>query len=128
MKWLWVAVFAVACSHPPAHEHARLPPAQAPGAVTLTIVGTNDLHGALQRLPLLAGHVANLRAARAADGGGGVLLVDAGDLFQGTLESNLAEGADVVRAYNLMGYAASAVGNHEFDYGPEGPAATAQSI
>src|SRR5215470_18459207 len=112
MKWLWL-VFVVACSHPPAHEQARLPPAPAPGAVTLTIIGTNDLHGALQRLPLLAGHVANLRAARAADGGG-VLLVDAGDLFQGTLESNLAEGADVIRAYNLMGYSASAVGNHEF--------------
>jgi 5'-nucleotidase len=87
-------------------------------------VGTNDLHGALERLPLLGGFVANLRAARAADGGG-VLLVDAGDMFQGTLESNLAEGADVVRAYNALGYAAAAVGNHEFDYGPQGPAATA---
>jgi 2',3'-cyclic-nucleotide 2'-phosphodiesterase (5'-nucleotidase family) len=94
------------------------------GAVTLTIVGTNDLHGALERLPLLGGFLANLRAARAADGGG-VLLVDGGDMFQGTLESNLAEGADVVRAYNALGYAAVAVGNHEFDYGPEGPAATA---
>jgi 2',3'-cyclic-nucleotide 2'-phosphodiesterase (5'-nucleotidase family) len=91
--------------------------------VTLSIVGTNDLHGALERLPLLAGFVANLRAVRAADGG--VLLVDAGDMFQGTLESNLAEGAGVVRAYNALGYAAAAVGNHEFDYGPEGPAATA---
>ena len=95
--------------------------------MTLSIIGTNDLHGALERLPLLAGFVVNVRAARSADGGG-VLLVDAGDMFQGTLESNLAEGADVVRAYNEMGYAASAVGNHEFDYGPEGPATTAQSI
>jgi 5'-nucleotidase len=92
--------------------------------VTLSIVGTNDLHGALERLPLLAGFVANLRAARAADGGG-VLLLDGGDMFQGTLESNLGEGADVVRAYNALGYTAVAVGNHEFDYGPEGPAATA---
>jgi 5'-nucleotidase len=86
----------------------------------LTIIGTNDLHGALDRLPLFAGYVANVRAARAADGGG-VVLVDAGDLFQGTLESNLAEGADVVRAYNQLGYAATAIGNHEFDYGPVGP-------
>ncbi|HZJ63437.1 MAG TPA: bifunctional UDP-sugar hydrolase/5'-nucleotidase, partial [Kofleriaceae bacterium] len=85
-----------------------------------SIVGTNDLHGALERLPVLAGYVANLRAARAADGGG-VVLLDGGDLFQGTLESNVAEGVDVVRAYNQIGYAASAVGNHEFDYGPEGP-------
>ncbi len=118
----------VACSSPPARQDRgpRLPQPKS-GSVTLSIVGTNDLHGALERLPLLAGFVSNLRAARAADGGG-VLLVDAGDMFQGTLESNLGEGADVVRAYNAMGYAASAVGNHEFDYGPEGPAATPHSI
>ena len=62
--------------------------------ITLSIVGTNDLHGGiLQRedrggLALLGGYVANLRAARARDGGA-VLLIDAGDMFQGTLESNL---------------------------------------
>ncbi|HET9619740.1 MAG TPA: 5'-nucleotidase C-terminal domain-containing protein [Kofleriaceae bacterium] len=89
-------------------------------------MGTNDLHGAIDRLPVLAGYVANLRAARAADGGG-VVLVDGGDLFQGTLASNLGEGADIVRAYNALGYAAAAVGNHEFDYGPEGPASTVVS-
>jgi 2',3'-cyclic-nucleotide 2'-phosphodiesterase (5'-nucleotidase family) len=120
----------VACAHPaaPVNDPPSAPAHGAPlpqrTAVTLSIVGTNDVHGALERLPLFAGFVANLRAARAADGGG-VLLVDAGDMFQGTLESNLAEGADVVRAYNALGYAAAAVGNHEFDYGPVGPAATA---
>ena len=92
--------------------------------MTLSIVGTNDLHGALERLPLFGGFVANLRAVRTADGGG-VVIVDGGDMFQGTLESNLAEGADIVTAYNFLGYAAVAVGNHEFDYGPVGPAATA---
>lgn len=94
---------------------------------TITIIGTNDLHGALDRLPIFAGFVANVRAARAADGGG-VVLVDAGDMFQGTLESNLAEGADVIRAYNQLGYAAAAIGNHEFDYGPVGPKATPQTV
>jgi 2',3'-cyclic-nucleotide 2'-phosphodiesterase (5'-nucleotidase family) len=94
--------------------------------VTLSIVGTNDLHGGvLPRdgrggLALLAGYVANLRTAREADGGA-VLLIDAGDMFQGTLESNLNEGAVVVAAYNAIGYTAAAVGNHEFDFGPEGP-------
>ena len=71
-------------------------------------------------LALLGGYVRNVRAARLRDGGG-VLLVDSGDMFQGTLESNLNEGAAVVRAYNGLGYAAAAVGNHEFDYGPVGP-------
>ena len=115
-------VLAVACGGAP-HEHPAPrggpPPVPRPGSRTISIVGTNDLHGALTRLPLLGGFLDNLRAARAADGGG-VLLVDAGDLFQGTLESNLAEGADVIKAYNQLGYAASAVGNHEFDFGPEG--------
>jgi 5'-nucleotidase len=97
--------------------------------VTLSIVGTNDLHGGVLGtggqggLALLAGYVDNVRAARDRDGGA-VLLVDAGDMWQGTLESNLSEGASVVAAYNVLGYAAAALGNHEFDFGPVGPAAT----
>jgi 5'-nucleotidase len=46
-----------------------------------------------------------------------VLLLDAGDTFQGGIESNLSEGALVVDAYNALGYDALAIGNHEFDYG-----------
>ncbi|HTJ80952.1 MAG TPA: metallophosphoesterase, partial [Polyangiaceae bacterium] len=92
--------------------------------MTISIVGTNDLHGRVLALPLLAGYVANLRAARAEDGGAAIL-VDAGDMFQGTLESNLVEGASIVDAYSEMGYAAAAIGNHEFDFGPAGPAVTA---
>jgi len=101
----------------------------APAPVTLSIVGTNDLHGGvLPRdgrggLALLSGYVNNLRAARARDGGA-VLLIDGGDMFQGTLESNLTEGAPVIAAYNAMQYTAAAVGNHEFDFGPAGSAAT----
>lgn len=99
-----------------------------PSTLTLSIVGTNDLHGGVLEvngrggLALLDSYVNNLRAARAHDAGA-VLLLDAGDLFQGTLESNLNEGAAVVDAYNVMGYSAAAVGNHEFDFGPVGPAA-----
>jgi 2',3'-cyclic-nucleotide 2'-phosphodiesterase (5'-nucleotidase family) len=95
--------------------------------VTLSIVGTNDLHGGVLPvdgrggLALLGGYVDNLRAARARDGGA-VLLIDAGDMWQGTLESNLGEGAAVVAAYNTLEYTAAAVGNHEFDFGPVGPA------
>ena len=100
----------------------------APALVTLSIVGTSDLHGAaLPRngvggLPLLAGYVNNLRAARSVDGA--VLLLDSGDTFQGNTESNLSEGALVVDAYNAMGYTAEAVGNHDFDFGSvDSPAA-----
>src|SRR3954469_25075959 len=126
MKSAWFLVWLAAACSPAQAPVTTTAGGHAPAGnpVTLSIVGTNDLHGQLERLPLFAGFVANLRAARAADGGG-VVLVDGGDMFQGTLESNVAEGADVVRAYNQLGYAAVAVGNHEFDYGPEGPAATA---
>ena len=124
MRWLAALVGVIACT-PAASTPATQPTAVA-GARTITIIGTNDLHGALDRLPLFAGYVDNMRAARAADGGA-VVLIDAGDLFQGTLESNLAEGADVIKAYNQLGYAASAVGNHEFDYGPVGPHVTVKS-
>ncbi len=95
-------------------------------SVVLSIVGTNDLHGGITSrdgrggLALLGGYVNNLRAARANDGA--VLLIDAGDMFQGTLESNLSEGAVVIAGYNTLGYTAAAVGNHEFDFGPAGPA------
>jgi 2',3'-cyclic-nucleotide 2'-phosphodiesterase (5'-nucleotidase family) len=103
-------------------------PASTP-LVTLSIVGTNDLHGGIVAkdgnggLALFGGYVKNLRAVRARDGGA-VVLVDGGDMFQGTLESSVSEGAPVVAAYNALGYAAAAVGNHEFDFGPVGPAAT----
>ena len=97
--------------------------------VTISIIGTNDLHGGVLArngrggLALLGGYLHRLRETRARDGGA-VLVVDAGDMFQGTLESNLSEGASVVSAYNALGYAAAAVGNHEFDFGPVGPAST----
>ncbi|MDW8245583.1 MAG: bifunctional UDP-sugar hydrolase/5'-nucleotidase [Sandaracinaceae bacterium] len=92
----------------------------------LTIVGTNDLHGHIEVLPAFAGYVRILRRIREADGGG-LLLLDAGDMFQGTLASNLSEGAVVVAAYEKLGYDAVAIGNHEFDFGPLGPLSAPRS-
>ncbi len=115
-----------ACSRNSAHQ------ADTNGQFTLSVVGTNDIHGAVDAtagrggLPLLAGYVNALRDLRHADGGE-VLLLDGGDMWQGTLESNLGEGAEVVAAFNTMGYAAAAIGNHEFDFGPVGEANAPQS-
>lgn len=125
-----VSVFG-GCGAPAGRGAARVAlPSTAPvhvqGTVTISIIGTNDLHGRVERVAVLGGYVGILRRIRERDGGG-VLLLDAGDMFQGTLESNLVEGASVVRAYNALGYAAAAVGNHEFDYGPAGEAATPAS-
>ena len=97
--------------------------------ITVSVIGTSDVHGALfpvdgnHGLALFGGYVRNLRMTRA-DDGGAVLLVDAGDMWQGTMESNLAEGAPIVDAFNAIKYDAAAVGNHEFDFGPAGPLAT----
>ncbi|MCU0698604.1 MAG: 5'-nucleotidase C-terminal domain-containing protein [Myxococcaceae bacterium] len=102
----------------------------ADGAVHLTVVGTNDVHGWVmtqeEKFPqgairyggaaAFAGYLKLLRA----ENPGGVVLVDGGDLFQGTLMSNLTEGSVVIETFNALGYDAAAIGNHEFDYGPVG--------
>jgi 5'-nucleotidase len=115
-----------------------LPP-RATGPVHVVIVSTTDLHGWFNGhddpvvktggtaqyggLAVFSGYLRNLRAANP----GRVVLVDSGDLFQGTLESNIFEGEPVVKGYNALGYTAAAVGNHEFDYGPVGPDSVAHS-
>lgn len=111
-------------------------PARSAEPIHLTLVATNDLHGWVQpqssKLPdgtvveeggvaALAGYLAILRARNP----GGVLLLDGGDMFQGTLASNLTEGEVVIAAMNHLGYTAAALGNHEFDYGPVGPESVA---
>lgn len=67
-------------------------------------------------LPAFSTYVETLRARHP----GAVIVVDGGDMWQGTLESNMFEGEAVILGYNVIGYAGAAVGNHEFDYGPAG--------
>jgi 5'-nucleotidase len=104
--------------------------AASPDVVRITLVGTNDIHGWIEPreptgpntapmiggIDIFAGYLNILRAQRPDS----VVLVDAGDLFQGTLIANATEGAAMIKAFNLLHYDATAVGNHEFDYGPEG--------
>jgi len=106
----------------PSQASASPTPAPAPAPfLELSVIGTSDLHGRITTLPRLGGFLTLLRAVRP------VLLVDGGDMFQGTLESNGVEGEVVVAAYRGLGYDAVAIGNHEFDYGPVGPAAVAKA-
>ena len=44
-----------------------------------------------------------------------VLLLDTGDIYQGTPHSNLTYGAAMRAAYDQMDYDAVGLGNHEFD-------------
>lgn len=48
-----------------------------------------------------------------------VLLLDAGDVFQGTLYFNQYNGLADLEFYKAMQYQAIAIGNHEFDKGPQ---------
>ena len=103
-------------------------PAFPTGTRFLRIIATNDFHGALEPRPDAAGvrrggaaYVATAleRARKECAPSCETLLLDAGDLFQGTPASNLSYGRPVVDYYNRMGYAASALGNHEFDWGTD---------
>ena len=50
----------------------------------------------------------------------GVLLLDAGDTIGAApLFSGMFNGSSVIDAYNLLGYDAMAIGNHEYDWGLE---------
>ncbi|MCH2274332.1 bifunctional metallophosphatase/5'-nucleotidase [Thalassospira sp.] len=51
--------------------------------------------------------------------GGNVIVVDAGDQFQGSLYYSTYKGELLAELMNLVDYDAMAVGNHEFDDGPE---------
>jgi 2',3'-cyclic-nucleotide 2'-phosphodiesterase (5'-nucleotidase family) len=47
----------------------------------------------------------------------GILLLSAGDTFQGTPVSNLFKGRSVTDVMNYLKFDAMAIGNHEFDWG-----------
>ncbi|SDN34047.1 bifunctional metallophosphatase/5'-nucleotidase [Vreelandella arcis] len=79
---------------------------------TLTLFHTNDLHGRTNQYPHL---ITTLNEARETYGEG--LLLDAGDVFSGTLYFTEFQGQDALEFMNLMGYDAFVLGNHEFDLG-----------
>ncbi|QBX34416.1 multifunctional 2',3'-cyclic-nucleotide 2'-phosphodiesterase/5'-nucleotidase/3'-nucleotidase [Paracoccus liaowanqingii] len=60
--------------------------------------------------------------------GGNVIVLDAGDQYQGTLFYTTYKGAEVVEFMSAIGYDAMAVGNHEFDDGPDGLAVLTDGV
>ncbi len=67
----------------------------------------------------LAARVAALRA-ELAERGDPVLLLDAGDQYQGSLLYTVWKGAAEAGIMQAIGFDAMTLGNHEFDDGPEG--------
>ena len=135
-KLLLSLLLVSACASPhgaPPASPEPTPPEQAwqsPGADedTIAIVGINDFHGSLlpkeRKLP--DGRIVRSGGASALAGmlqilkeetRGRLLVIDAGDEWQGTIESNQVKGASVVEFFNRIGVSAAAIGNHEFDFG-----------
>jgi 2',3'-cyclic-nucleotide 2'-phosphodiesterase (5'-nucleotidase family) len=100
---------------------------------TLVVMGTTDLHGWIlphdyytgqataNGLAALLPLIDSVRAAHPAR----TVLVESGDIIQGNalafVHATLADGEPhpVVRAMEIAGYDAAALGNHEFNYGIE---------
>ena len=98
-------------------------------AQSLTLVHTSDTHSCVE--PISPNDI----KAEQADKGGFIrrvslikelrqehpdmLLLDCGDYSQGSVYYSLFKGSAEVELMNLMGYDASTIGNHEFDYGME---------
>ncbi len=102
---------------------AALPAAGAAGPaspiVRLDILTVNDFHGALAESGQQPGaaKLAQYLKDEIAKNPAGTLVLSAGDMFQGSADSNLLYGKPVVAMMNEVGFTAMAVGNHEFDWG-----------
>ncbi len=83
-----------------------------PHPIEATILAVNDIHAALDRIPRLAFVVDSLRGVYP-----DLLLVSAGDNQTGNPANDNYEpkGFPMVDLMNDLGFAVSAVGNHEFD-------------
>lgn len=98
------------------------------GTRLLTILHTNDTHARIEPFPETAprhagmGGVARratlVNTIRAENPN--TLLLDAGDVFQGTPYFNYYNGALDFQVMSRMKYDACAIGNHEFDNGVQG--------
>ncbi len=91
----------------------------------LVILHTNDVHSRIEPFPMdgsrnqglggVAARAELIRSIREAEEH--VLLLDAGDIFQGTPYFNIYKGEPEIRAMAAMNYDACTMGNHDFDAG-----------
>lgn len=87
---------------------------------TLTILYTNDEHGWMAGVTpeQSAAYLMGLwRTEEGYDPDGDFLVLSGGDMWTGPAISTWFDGESMVEVMNSMGYAAAAVGNHEFDFG-----------
>jgi len=93
--------------------------------VKLTVMHTNDMHCHIDPFPSdhaeFPGKGGLTRIAsiisQARKENPNLLLLDAGDMFQGTPYFNYFKGDLIIKIMSKMGYDAGTIGNHEFDNG-----------
>ncbi|MGI6644855.1 MAG: bifunctional metallophosphatase/5'-nucleotidase [Bacilli bacterium] len=83
----------------------------------------NDFHGAvsqnLEKSEPGIGVLANYMQNRRKENPGGSVFLANGDMWQGTIDSNLTRGKLVTDELNYLGFDAFTMGNHEFDWTTE---------
>jgi 5'-nucleotidase/UDP-sugar diphosphatase len=86
---------------------------------SLTILHTNDLHARMMPLENRHGGFAYLATVirRERAGCNDCILLNAGDVAQGTPVSTIFHGLPIFEVVNLLGYDVGTLGNHDFDYG-----------
>ena len=82
----------------------------ADGVDTVDIYAINDFHGKVDYMPRIAGFL----AARKSEG---AVILNSGDMFQGSMQSNSNYGKLLSECMDDAGFDAFTFGNHEFDWG-----------
>ena len=111
---------APVCAHKDANNDEVCDICSASVIVLFDFYAINDLHGKLADTDSTIGVdelTTYLKNARATDEN--AIFLSAGDMWQGSSESNMTKGMILVDWMNQLGFAAMALGNHEFDWGEE---------
>ena len=93
--------------------------------VNLSILHTNDMHSRIEPFPMDGSRNEGLGGVarrskliqQIRQNESNVLLLDAGDIFQGTPYFNFFGGEVEIKAMSMMHYDAATIGNHDFDAG-----------
>jgi 2',3'-cyclic-nucleotide 2'-phosphodiesterase/3'-nucleotidase len=94
------------------------------GKVTISLFNTTDLHGhilptktyeGVENVGGMARCATQIRQWQAEQPNS--ILIDVGDVYQGTPESRASDGQIMINLFNKLKYDAWVIGNHEFDWG-----------
>lgn len=82
----------------------------ASGSGNVDFYAINDFHGEVDKFSQFAEYLSNRND-------GNTLLINSGDMFQGSMQSNSNSGKLLAACMDEVGFDCLAIGNHEFDWG-----------